>query len=208
MNLNVAASRQSAAKFETESVRRSTETPLRFRGSKGEIWVRRWLNHEPIQARKKQDDTGLKSSDSSPKTWPVQIDFAGHMLMTALVQRFVAMLLALALGVAAAAPGATPASQDRASARSGSAPTCKCCNFDPANCVTPSCCPSPARHRCPEAPPSRPSSGSSELQGLAAALSAVWTLPRAIPNEVRVRSNSLLPLRAVPIFQRDCSFLI
>jgi hypothetical protein len=40
MNLTVAASRQSAAIFETESVRRSTETPLRFRGSKRELWVR------------------------------------------------------------------------------------------------------------------------------------------------------------------------
>ncbi len=41
MNLNVAASRQSAAIFKTESVRRSTETPLRFRGPKREFWVRR-----------------------------------------------------------------------------------------------------------------------------------------------------------------------
>lgn len=158
--------------------------------------------------REKRDDSACESGDSSPKTRPVQVSSSGHIQMTALVQRFISVLLAWMLSVAAATPGAAPASHDRASAGSGSAPTCACCNSDPANCVTPSCCPSPDRQRCPEAPPSRPSSGSSELQGLAADLSAVWTLLRSVPNESSTPLISFLPLRAVPIFQRDCSFLI
>ena len=156
--------------------------------------------------RKKQYDTERELGDSAPEI--EHVDSVAHIPMAALVQKSVAMLLALMLGVAAAAPGTTRASQDPYSVGPGSAPTCKCCDSDPANCLTPSCCPSPARQRCPAAPPSRPSSGSSELQGLAAALSAAWILPRSIEKEQRASSISLLPLRVVPIFQRDCSFLI
>src|SRR6267378_8264966 len=90
-------------------------------------------------------------------------------------RRIVIMLMAVVFTAAAAFHSTTP----DARASIPSLPTCTCCNFNPANCDTPSCCITPENGRhAPAAPAPAPSSARAEWQGLAATPSALLALPR------------------------------
>jgi hypothetical protein len=86
---------------------------------------------------------------------------------------------------------------------------CKCCVTDAASTPCPtSCCEAPVREEAPAAPASAPSHRSIDWQSLVSAIPlhiapeqpAIYLFPTA--------SIGFQPIRAVPIFQRDCSYLI
>jgi len=126
--------------------------------------------------------------------------------MAKALQRTSSALLALLLAIATAWQGALLA--DAGQTVSVSKPVCKCCDFDPAKCATPACCAWPADNsRAPVTPVTpRPASGT-ERQAIAVIPLAISTLPRFSVHELPFPSASI-QAGAVPIFQRDCSFLI
>jgi hypothetical protein len=116
------------------------------------------------------------------------------------VQKALIALFAVMFGFAAVT--------QNASART--AAPCKCCvtdDADAAPCPT-SCCEAPVREEAPVAPAPVPSNRNIDWQSLAVALPQLVPLDQPTVYSLPVSSVSFLPLRTVPIFQRDCSYLI
>jgi hypothetical protein len=90
------------------------------------------------------------------------------------------------------------------------APPCKCCGTDDTGAVPcpTSCCEAPVREEAPVAPASAPVNRGIDLVGLAVAVPHVVAFDQPVVFSLSTPSVCSLPLRAVPIFQRDCSYLI
>jgi len=104
------------------------------------------------------------------------------------------------------------AGQDVFMASAGNAPTashagCNCCKSGSAKCATPVCCAKPAENRDPFAPASIPTT-QNQWQALAASGSSELTLPFFSADNFSSRSVPSASLTAVPLFQRNCSYLI
>jgi hypothetical protein len=125
--------------------------------------------------------------------------------MAKALQKTSSALLALLLAIATGWQGAYLAD---AAPVPASKPVCKCCDYDPAKCATPACCVRPTNNnRAPVVPAvPRPASGT-ERHAVAVTLLTRSTLPRFTLHDL---SFAPPPIQAgaVPIFQRDCSFLI
>ena len=126
--------------------------------------------------------------------------------MARALQKTLSTLLALVLAIAAGWQGASLA--DTGPEVPAPKPTCKCCDYDPAKCATPACCVRPADNGgAPVVPaPSRPATGI-ERHAIAASPFALATLPRLALHDLPSASPPI-QAGAIPIFQRDCSFLI
>lgn len=123
--------------------------------------------------------------------------------MSQVLQKASSALLALLLTVATGWPGLS-----LAESRTASKPVCKCCDYDPANCATPACCARPADNsRAPVAPAAPCPTSGTERHAIAATPLAV--APHA-PVALHEIPFAITPVHggAVPIFQRNCSFLI
>jgi len=81
-----------------------------------------------------------------------------------------------------------------------------CCSSK--NCSTPACCAKPAQNQVPFAPASPPPISKSELQALAAPVVSTPVLPFRSTVELFTHLASSFLVRAIPLFQRDCSYLI
>jgi len=129
-----------------------------------------------------------------------------HTVMAKALKRTSSALLALVLAIATGWQGALLA--DAGQTVPVSKLVCKCCDFDPAKCATPTCCARPTDNsRAPVTPAvPRPSSGI-ERHALAPAAFTLPTLPPSTLHEPALRPPPV-QAGAVPIFQRDCSFLI
>src|SRR6185295_1551327 len=86
--------------------------------------------------------------------------------------------------------------------------SCCCAGCDNKHCATPACCVKPSSPSAPVAPASLPSTTQNEFQGLAATLVSLIALPSRSPNELPARAPSSVLVAAIPLFQRDCSYLI
>src|SRR5437660_12686491 len=127
------------------------------------------------------------------------------LLIRNLVEKTVAVLLALALGIAALPASITVASDREVTAFE--VISCNCCKSSSANCATPSCCTAPTSQSSPVAPAGLPSA-QGERQAMVAELCFALT-PLSFPYYKHCFPATLLPgPRTVPIFQRDCSYLI
>jgi hypothetical protein len=87
-------------------------------------------------------------------------------------------------------------------------PSCTCCHFNPDSCPTPPCCVKHSENRNPPAPASSLSVQKIELQALAAPVSSRPVLPLYSTDESRARVAQFVLVTAIPLFQRDCSYLI
>ena len=72
----------------------------------------------------------------------------------------------------------------------------------------PACCAKPAETNQPFTPAPPPSAGQNELQALAAVFVHLLTLPSDSSRESSFVPSSVLLVAAVPIFQRDCTYLL
>lgn len=124
--------------------------------------------------------------------------------MVRALERIASASLAMLLAVACGSQGVAFAGGTRVGVGT---PACRCCDFDPAKCATPSCCAQPAEGRTPTAPaPQCPSPG---VERIALAVAVLFTLPPLSRSALSTSfSSSPIQTIAVPIFQRDCSFLI
>src|SRR5665213_1496809 len=85
---------------------------------------------------------------------------------------------------------------------------CKCCKSGTMKCVMAVCCAQPANH-VPIAPAPLPASSQNEWHALAASVSSSWLTPPSFStDELPSYSTSFAAVTAVPLFQRNCSFLI
>jgi hypothetical protein len=88
-------------------------------------------------------------------------------------------------------------------AMSGTSPTAPPCCRNGGHCCNMPCCAAP---KTPSAPVH--ASSQNEWQALSASIISLLTLPWLATNEFPPRFSSLAPVTALPLFQRDCCYLI
>ena len=125
-----------------------------------------------------------------------------HMRVT--FTKSLSVLLGIFLGVTTSWQGGSAAGSDFAR---GSAPACHCCNSYPRNCSRPACCASQPDSRAPVSPAVPHLASGSVWQALAPASLTLLTLGPSTLSSFPL-APSPVQAAAVPIFQRDCSFLI
>jgi hypothetical protein len=125
----------------------------------------------------------------------------------AMTLRFVKAPVVLLLGFILAGQGVFMAS-------AGNSPTvvshagCKCCKSGTMKCSMAVCCAGPARPSAPVGPAPLPASSQNEWHVLATSASSVLTPPSFSTDEFPSYSPSSAAATAVPLFQRNCSYLI
>jgi hypothetical protein len=72
----------------------------------------------------------------------------------------------------------------------------------------PSCCPVPVDSRAPVTPAPPRSTSQNEWQALAASLVFLVALPPPSGQDLPVRTSLSASIGVVPIFQRDCCYLL
>src|SRR5258708_18273732 len=118
--------------------------------------------------------------------------------MAKALKRTSSALLALVLTIATGWQGALLA--DAGQTLPVSKPVCRCCDFDPAKCATPSCCARPAdKNRAPVTPAAPRRCSGIERHAIAAILLTISALPRFTVDEL---PSASLPIQAaaVPTF--------
>ncbi len=86
-------------------------------------------------------------------------------------------------------------------------PACCCSGCDMKGCATPACCIKPSRPSTPVTPAPAPTS-QNEWQALAALIAFSVMLPLPATSQFFTPSSSGFVVAAVPIFQRDCAYLL
>ena len=90
----------------------------------------------------------------------------------------------------------------------GAKTSCCCTGCDNNHCSTPSCCVKPGLPLAPVAPASLPSTSQNEFHALATSVDALLTLPSRTTGELPARAPSSASMTTIPLFQRDCSYLL
>src|SRR5881394_2812306 len=91
---------------------------------------------------------------------------------------------------------------------SASIPTCACCSVDKAACSARACCRAEQPDQAPAAPAPASRRAATDWQILAT-FATLFHAPRPTAHDFSAKVSLLsLQARAVPIFQRDCSYLI
>ncbi len=135
--------------------------------------------------------------------WLIFMNLALVSRMAKAPKKAMTLLLAIMLAVSALMPalGWAELSTSRA--------VCACCQVDGQSCPTRSCCSTPESEGKPISPASVPSQTRSDRQMLPAAVSQSLTmLPYVTVNGSRFSTVSFALPPTVPIFQRDCSYLV
>ena len=124
--------------------------------------------------------------------------------MLAMLQKSLSALLVFLLCIMTGWHGGSAvASQDSSS----SASVCKCCDSHRGNCPTPACCVRPTDSRAPAAPATPRSASGNEWHAIPPTSATLLTLSRSTLDPLTTAPPPL-HAGAVPIFQRDCSYLI
>lgn len=98
-------------------------------------------------------------------------------------------------------------------ARTGATPQsakkgCCCTGCDNKHCATPACCVKGDTPSSPAAPASLPTNSQNEFHALAASAASLHTLPVRPAMELPAFALASASVTAVPLFQRDCSYLL
>jgi hypothetical protein len=83
-----------------------------------------------------------------------------------------------------------------------------CVGCDNKHCSSQACCVKPESPSAPVAPASLPSTTQNEFQALAATLVSLFTLASRPASDLPARASSSVSVTAIPLFQRDCSYLV
>jgi hypothetical protein len=122
-----------------------------------------------------------------------------------MASRFVKTAVTVLLGFVLACQSVFLASAN-AVANAGAKKSHCCCSSK--NCSTPACCAKRNQDQVPGAPASPPPTCQNELQALAAPVASTPVLPPRSTEELFTHVASSFSVRAIPLFQRDCSYLI
>jgi hypothetical protein len=86
--------------------------------------------------------------------------------------------------------------------------SCCCTGCDNKSCATPACCVKPSSPSAPADPASLPSTSQNEFHALAVSAVSVLALPARPARELPACPASSALVTTVPLFQRDCAWLI
>ena len=118
------------------------------------------------------------------------------------------MAVVLLLGFVLAWQGVFASSARIGATTKSTKKSCCCTGCDNKHCATPTCCVKPESPSAPVAPASLPSTTQNEFQALAATLVSLLALPSRAASELPARAPSSVSVTAIPLFQRDCSYLL
>lgn len=143
-----------------------------------------------------------KQSDNVRKGWAANNDQPEVM-----IKRFAKTILTVLLGFILALQSVPAVSASAAANTSRKQSSCCCTGCDSKHCSTPVCCAKPADDsRSPS--PAPLSTSQNERQALAASVASALTLPLFLTDEFALREPSSVSMTAIPIFKRNCSYLI
>src|SRR5437762_14198033 len=86
--------------------------------------------------------------------------------------------------------------------------SCCCSDCDNKHCATPACCVRPNAPSAPVAPASLPSTSQNEFHALAASVVSLLVLPSRAVDTRPSRPFASSSVTSIPLFQRDCSYLL
>src|SRR5881296_1801156 len=86
--------------------------------------------------------------------------------------------------------------------------SCCCTGCDNKHCATPACCVKRDTPSTPVTPASLPSTSQNEFHALAVSVGSVITLPARQAGGLPAYSPSPASVTSIPLFQRDCSYLL
>src|SRR5712675_901820 len=86
--------------------------------------------------------------------------------------------------------------------------SCCCTGCDNKHCATPACCAKRDTPTAPVTPASLPSTSLNELQALAASVVALIALPSRAADKLPARAAVSSSVTSIPLFRRDCSYLL
>ncbi|MBI3870452.1 MAG: hypothetical protein HY299_18140 [Verrucomicrobia bacterium] len=86
--------------------------------------------------------------------------------------------------------------------------SCCCAGCDNRHCATPACCVKRDTPSVPLAPASLPSASQNEFHALAVSVVALITLPSRQVGDLPACASSIASVTSIPLFQRDCSYLL
>jgi hypothetical protein len=140
-----------------------------------------------------------------PRTWRVHCQnvVRNRCLerLTNMASRIAKSALSLLLGLALVVQGGVAVSVQAA------APAKSSCCCSGRSCATRACCAKPRQPSAPFAPASAPTS-QNEWQALAASGVLLLAVPSPSADQLSAPVSSFLVVAAVPIFQRDCAYLL
>jgi hypothetical protein len=126
--------------------------------------------------------------------------------MSTHLSKTVTLLLAFWIGMVMAGQGTFAVS---AGVVAGSAPAkCQCRCGELGKCSMPACCSAPVDGRAPVTPAPPSSTSQNEWQALAASFLFLAALPPPAAQDSPVRTSLSASISVVPIFQRDCCYLL
>jgi hypothetical protein len=125
-----------------------------------------------------------------------------------MTSRPIKMVVVLLVGFALAWQGVFATSARIGVATKDAKKSCCRTGCDSKHCSTPACCVKPESPAAPVAPASLPSTTQNEFQALAATLVSLFTLSSRPASELPARDSSSVSVTAIPLFQRDCSYLV
>ena len=134
---------------------------------------------------------------------------ASTILNDAMTSRIVKTAVTALLGFVLACQGVFLSTASAAASSSSTAKVNSCCHgCGTKHCSTSACCAKPAENQVPLAPVSTPPAQQTQLQALAAPITIILILPSDSTRQVVAAFAASFPRGTVPLFQRDCSYLI
>src|SRR6185369_3035573 len=125
-----------------------------------------------------------------------------------MTSRPIKMAVVLLVGFVLAWQGVFASSARLGVTTEGAKKSCCRTGCDNKHCSTPACCVKPESPSAPVAPASLPSTIQNQFQALAATLVSLFTLSSRPASELPARAPSSVSVTAIPLFQRDCSYLV
>jgi hypothetical protein len=124
-----------------------------------------------------------------------------------MVLRLAKLTVVFLVGLTLVAQGVFPAHAE--SAAPATKPSCCCTGCDSKSCSTPACCVRPTdKNPVPVTPAPVRSLSQNEWQTLAPPASVLFVISSRVIAELPLFSSSSSAVKAVPLFQRDCCYLI
>src|SRR5258706_4874602 len=117
------------------------------------------------------------------------------------------MAVVLLLGLVLALQGVFAVSARTSAGATVAQKSCCCIGCDNKHCATPACCVKRDTPSAPVAPASLPSTSQNEFHALAVSFVSLLTLRSSAADDLLPRASSSASVTAIPLFQRDCSYL-
>ena len=128
--------------------------------------------------------------------------------IAAMTLRPVKMAVVLVLGFVLAWQGVFTASADTGANARRAMMSCCGPRCDSKHCSTPACCVRPDAPSAPVTPAALSSTSQNKLQALVVSVISLPAFPLRSPEELPSRQVLSASMTAIPLFQRDCCYLI